>query len=140
MIKPGECLAFVIISTLARKLNHRNQYTEKEMEFDPRNNIIKLCIQGMDREEKGQPEEAGRLFLQAWNEATNDFEKYIAAYYLARRQKDVPGKLKWFETALQFALKVNDDAVKGALPSLYSNIGKCYEELGDPGKAKKNYE
>jgi len=91
-------------------------------------------------EEKGQPAEASRLFLLAWNEATNDFEKFIAAYYVARHQKNVSDKLKWLETALQFALKVNNDSVKSAFPSLYSNIAKCYEDLGDPGNAKKNHE
>ena len=110
------------------------------MEFNPNNNVIKLCIEAMGMEEKGKPEEASRLFLQAWNEATNDFEKFIASYYLARQQKNTSDKLKWLETALQFALKVNDDSVKGAFPSLYSNIAKCYEDLSDPGKAKKNYE
>src|SRR6185503_12859404 len=49
-------------------------------------------------------------------------------------------KLKWLETALQFALKINDDAVKGAFPSLYSSIAKCYDELNDPVNAKKNHE
>ena len=82
------------------------------MEFNPNNNIVKLCLQGMDMEEKGKPEEASRLFLQAWNEATNDFEKFIAAYYVARHQKNVSDKLKWLETALQFALKINNDTVK----------------------------
>jgi len=53
------------------------------MEFNPNNHIIKLCIEGMAMEEKGQPAEAARLFLQAWNEATNDFEKFTAAYYVA---------------------------------------------------------
>src|SRR5436190_2886576 len=110
------------------------------MEFNPSNNVIKLCIQAMGMEEKGNPEEASRLFLQAWNEATNDFEKFIAAYYMARHQENVSDKLKWLETALQFALKVNNDSVIGAFPSLYSNIAKCYEELNDAGNAKKNYE
>ncbi len=110
------------------------------MEFNPNNNVVKLCLQGMDMEEKGKPEEASRLFLQAWNEATNDFEKFIAAYYVARHQKNVSDKLKWLETALQFALKINDDTVKGAFPSLYSNIAKCYEDLSDLDNAKKNYE
>lgn len=110
------------------------------MEFNPNNNIIKLCLQGMDREEKGKPEEASRLFLQAWNETTNDFEKFTAAYYVARHQKNVPDKLKWLETALQFALKINNNTVNGAFPSLYSNIAKCYEDLSDLNNAKKNYE
>jgi len=110
------------------------------MEFNPNNHVVKLCLQGMDMEGKGKPGEAGRLFLQAWNEATNDFEKYTAAYYVARHQKNVADKLKWLETALQFALKINNDNVSGAFPSLYSGIAKCYEDLGDFDNAKKNSE
>ena len=110
------------------------------MEFNPNNNVIKLCIEAMAMEEKGQPAEASRLFLQAWDEATNDFEKFIAAYYVARHQKNISDKLKWLETALQFALKINDVAVTSAFPSLYSNIAKCYEDLNDHVNAKKNYE
>ena len=94
----------------------------------------------MDMEGKGKPEDAGRLFLQAWNEASNDFEKYIAAYYVARHQDGVPDKLKWLETALRFALNVNNEAVTSAFPGLYSKIAKCYEDLGDARNAKKNYE
>ena len=110
------------------------------MEFNPNNNVIKLCIEAMGMEEKGQPEEASKLFLLAWNEASNDFEKFIAAYYVARHQKNTSDQLKWLETALQFALKINDVAVTSAFPSLYSNIAKCYEDLSDPANAKKNYE
>ena len=110
------------------------------MEFNPNNNVIKLCVEGMDMEGKGKPEEASRLFLRAWNEATNDFEKFTAAYYVARHQKNVSDKLEWLETALQSALRINDVSVAGAYPSLYSNIAKCYEELGDPDNAKKNHE
>lgn len=109
------------------------------MEFSPSNKVIKLCIQGMEMEGKGIAEEASRLFLQAWNEAANDFEKYIAAYYVARQQGNVAGKLKWLETALQFALKVNNEAVISAYPGLYSKIGKCYEDLGDVDNAKRNF-
>jgi rifampin ADP-ribosylating transferase len=110
------------------------------MEFNPHNNVIKLCIEGMGMEEKGKPGEASNLFLQAWNEATNDFEKFLAAYYIARHQEKTSDKLKWLETALQFALKINDDSVTSAFPSLYSNIAKCYEDLNDHVNAKKNHE
>lgn len=110
------------------------------MEFNPSNNVVKLCLQGMGMEEKGKPEEASKFFLQAWNEATDDLEKFIAAHYVARHQKSVSEKLKWLETALQFALQINNDAVKSAFPTLYLNIAKCYEDLSDPDKAKKNYE
>ena len=110
------------------------------MEFNPNNNVVKLCLQGMGMEEKSKPEEARKLFLQAWNEATIDFEKFIAAHYLARHQKNVSNKLKWLETALQYALNINNDTVNSAFPSLYLNIAKCYEDLSDPHKAENNYE
>ena len=106
-------------------------------QFDPNNKIIQLLLRGMGMEDSGKPEEASLLFLKAWSEATDDFEKFIAAYYVARHQKNVSDKLKWFETSLQFALKVNDEAVKSAFPSLYVNIAKCYEALSDSDKAKK---
>ena len=106
-------------------------------QFNPNNKLIQLLLQGMGMEDSGKPEEASLLFLKAWSEATADFERFIAAYYVARHQKNSSDKLKWFETSLQFALKVNDEAVKSAFPSLYLNIAKCYEALSDPDKAKK---
>ena len=41
---------------------------------------------------------------------------------------------------MQFALEINDDAVRSALPSLYAEIAKCHEALGRAGEAKKNHE
>ena len=110
------------------------------MEFDPRNNVIKLCVQGMGMEDKGEAEEAKRLFLQAWDEAANGFEKFTAAYYVARHQGSVHDRLGWLETALRHALKINDVTVWAAFPALYSNIAKCYEELNDTENARKNQE
>lgn len=91
----------------------------------------------MSLEEEGQPEEAAGLFIQAWKEATNDFEKFMAAWYVARVQLAITDRLNWYETALKLVLKVNNDAVKGAFPLLYSNLAKCYEELSNFDKAKK---
>ena len=48
--------------------------------------------------------------------------------------------MKWDVTALQWALKINDDTIKGTFPSLYLNVAKCYEDLNDPDNAKRNYE
>jgi len=110
------------------------------IQFDPNNHIIKLLLRGMGMEDGGKPEAASLLFLKGWREATDDFEKFIAAYHVARHQKNISDKLKWLETSLQFALKLNDDAVKSAFPSLYLNIAQCYEELCDSDKAKMNYE
>ena len=110
------------------------------MQFDPNNNVVKLCANGMDLEGQGRKKEALALFQQAWNQATNDFEKFTSAHYVARHQRTVEDKLKWDETALKVALKINDDSVSEALPSLYLNIAKCYEDLNDFTNARKNYE
>lgn len=110
------------------------------MEFDPNNNVIQLCMQGMGMEDRGNPKEAIKLFTRAWDEATDNFEKFTAAFYIARHQNTVPDRLRWLDAALQHALKVNSDSVRGALSSLYVNIAKCYEELEDMGNAKKNHE
>ncbi len=110
------------------------------MQFDPDNNVVKLCAQGMEKEFEGEMVEAAKLFLEAWNEATNDFEKFIAGHYVARHQSTVADKLKWDEIALGSALKISEEEIKGSYPSLYLNVGKCYEDLNDFDNAKKNYD
>jgi tetratricopeptide (TPR) repeat protein len=110
------------------------------MLFDPENPIIKLCAQGMEMEGAGQPAEALKIFQQAWDEASNNLEKFSAAHYVARHQNSVADKLKWDQTALQLALDIKGDEIKGAYPSLYLNIAKCHEDLKDFEKAKQNYE
>jgi rifampin ADP-ribosylating transferase len=108
--------------------------------YDPNSKIVKLSAEGMDLEGQGRKDEALKHFEQAWKEASNDFEKFTAAHYVARHQESVADKLEWDETALQLALKINDETVMGAYPSLYLNIAKGYEDLNDFNNAKMNYE
>src|SRR5690554_4754131 len=110
------------------------------IKFDPNNVVIKLCMSGMNMEDGGNVEGANAMFHQAWHEAKDDYERFIAAYHLARQQKSVTDKLKWMETSLQCALNINDDNVKSAYSTLYLNIAKCYEELCDSDHAQRNYE
>jgi len=110
------------------------------MQFDSNNKIVQLCGQGMNLEGAGKPDEARRMFQQAWQEASNDFEKFIAAHYVARHQPSVADKLTWDEASLRAALKVDDENMKDVFPSLYLNIGKCYEDLNDFDQARKNYQ
>lgn len=109
------------------------------MQFDPENKIVKLCALGMEQQGLNKPEEAATLFEQAWNESENDLEKFISAHYFARHQKSIEDKLKWDETALRHALKVQVVDVTGGLPSLYLNIAKGYEDLKNFEKAKLYY-
>lgn len=107
------------------------------MEFSPDNAIVKHCLQGMALEDSGNPEAALYQFLQAWQDARHDFEKFIAAHFVARLQGDPTDKLDWLETTLQFALKMNDDTARSALPALYTDIASCHEDMGDTEQANK---
>lgn len=107
--------------------------------YDPNNKIVKLCAQGMELEGQGRNVAALQRFEEAWEAASNDFEKFTAAHYVARHQDSVANKLKWDEIALQHALKINDENVQGAYPSLYLNVAKGFEDLKDFDNAKKHY-
>lgn len=110
------------------------------MHFDTSNKIIQLCAKGMELELQRKPQEAKEIFVQAWEEATTDFEKFTAAHYVARHQATVTGKLEWDETALRVALKINDAEMQETYPSLYLNIAKGYEDLNDFEKATHYYQ
>lgn len=110
------------------------------MQFDQENRIVQLCAQGMEMEGQGRAEEASQLFLQAWHEAADNFEKFIAAHYVARYQPTITDKLYWDETALGLALDIEDEGMKAHYPSLYLNIAKDYEDLHDADKARQYYE
>ena len=64
------------------------------IKFDPNNLIIKLCMSGMGLEDSGNSEEAITMFHKAWNEATDDYERFIAAYHLARHTKEYYRQIK----------------------------------------------
>lgn len=110
------------------------------MHFDTENPIVRLCAEGMSAEGEGASERAADLFMQAWNESSTDFEKSIAAHYVARHQENLTSQLHWNETALQHALKSNDAGRNGMLPSLYLNVGKDHEDLNNVAAARKHYE
>ena len=110
------------------------------MRFNPDNPVIQLCSEGMAREMQRDHEGAAELFQKAWSLASNDFEKFTAAHYVARHQKSAEEKLEWDQRALEHALKIEGEEIKGSFPSLYLNIGKCYEDLGQVENAKEYYE
>ena len=107
------------------------------MQFDPENKVVKLCAEGMSVE--GEPEKARALFQQAWDAATNDFEAFTAAHYLARHQDTPEDTLKWNLESLNRAKNVQDDGIEECFPSLYLNVGKSYEDLGNRQQAFDHY-
>lgn len=109
------------------------------MLFDPENPIVKLCAEGMQAEAEGKIETARTLFGKAWDNAANDFEAFTAAHYMARNQTDAAGALKWNLEALSRAKAIKDDDVRATFPSLYLNVGKSCEDMGDIAEAARYY-
>lgn len=105
------------------------------MSFNPHNPIVQRCLQGRALEDQAKPEEARAVFLQAWNEATTDFERFLAAYFVARQQQGTD-KLTWLQKALELLNSLDQNSVQGVLPSLYHEFAGCYSEMADPEKAE----
>src|SRR5206468_5503911 len=71
---------------------------------------------------------------------SDDFEHCIAAHYVARHQKNPLETLMWNQRSLNHADAVRDDRVREFYPSLYLNMGKAHEDLGQREDAKRFYE
>ena len=108
--------------------------------MDPNNPVVKLCAQGIEIEMQGRRDEARSLFLQAWELRQDDVDACIAAHYVARHQETLAETLRWNDLALTHALRASADSVRSFYPSLYLNLGKSYEDVGDTSKARELYE
>ena len=112
----------------------------KNKPVDPNCPIVKLCVEGMKAETQGRANEALALFMQAWEQSNSDYDACIAAHYVARHQKMPDDVLRWNQESLDRANAVNDDRVHGFYPSLYLNMGKSHEDLGNREEARRYYE
>lgn len=108
------------------------------MNLDTNNEVVKLCIDGI-QQESNDINIAKDLYQKAWNNAHTDYEKCIAAHYLARNQ-NIDTELKWNAIALEHAMQVTGVDIKGILPSLYLNLGKSYETSGQLKEAVNAYD
>lgn len=109
------------------------------MPFDPENPVVKLCAEGMEAEFVADIPRAKELFLKAWEIASDDFEKFTAAHYVARNQADPNVSLYWNLLSLQHANELDTDEAKSYYPSLHLNIGKSFEDLGNFKQARVHY-
>lgn len=102
--------------------------------------MIRLCAEGMALEQRGLRDEAAEVFQRAWEQSTSDFERCVAAHYVARHQKSPSDNLRWNQLSIDYADLILDGSVDGFYPSLYLNIAWAYEDLGQPEEALKYYE
>jgi hypothetical protein len=107
--------------------------------MDPNNPVVKLCALGIGAEMAGRRDEAAQLYRDAWAARTSDYEACIASHYLARLQQTPADSLHWNSEALRFAELANDMGLRDFFPSLYLNVGKSQEDLGNFADAKGFY-
>jgi len=104
------------------------------MPIDPKNPVVLLCAAGMERD--GEPDEARRLFQQAWDARRNDYDAAIAAHYLARHQLSPHETLRWNSLAVTHAERVADGRTTELFPSLYLNLASSLTALGRLDEAR----
>ncbi|MCA9917373.1 MAG: hypothetical protein KC445_05440 [Anaerolineales bacterium] len=100
---------------------------------------VKLCAEGTQLEFEGQLEDARQRFAQAWDCATDDYEKCVAAHYVGHLAQTPNALLFWHKTALEHANQCQPELVASFMPSLYVNLGHAYETAGDLDRAKHFY-
>ena len=100
--------------------------------MDPANPVVRLCADGMAT---GDP----TAFERAWAARVDDYDACVAAHYLARVHPDARSTLEWNERALAHALQADPERVAGFMPSLHLNLGRSYEDIGDPHRAAESY-
>jgi tetratricopeptide (TPR) repeat protein len=109
------------------------------MLYDPSNPVVQLSVKGIETENSGDLEKANALYREAWQLANYDLEFMTAAHYLARVQSDPGESLRWNWMALEYASKTEDQDISSIYPSLYLNVAKSYEDLGNLQEAYDYY-
>jgi hypothetical protein len=97
--------------------------------MDPSNPVVRLCAQGMEEESKGNVGEAKALFEQAWSRSRSDWERCIAAHYVARHQPTPQLALHWNQEAMDCGVRVCDGSADEFFASFYLNLAKSHEDL-----------
>lgn len=108
--------------------------------MDANNPVVKLCVEGMRAEAEGRPEDARQLFTEAWEASHDDYDACMAAHFLARQQETHQEAFNWNQEALRRADASGDERVRGFYPSLYLNMGRSLEEIGNRDEAIRYYE
>ena len=103
------------------------------MSMDVTNRVIELCAAGMDAE--GTPDEARRLFEQAWALRSDDYDASIAAHFLARHQPTPDDTLRWNLLAVHHAEAVPEGRADDLMASLYLNLADSYAATGRRAEA-----
>lgn len=104
------------------------------------NRVVSVCMAGVNAEFERRLDDARRLYAEAWDLAVDNYERCIAAHYVAHLEDDPSKALQWNLRALENAERANQNLVAEFLPSLYVNLGRSYELAGEAELATRYYD
>jgi tetratricopeptide (TPR) repeat protein len=99
---------------------------------------VQLCLQGTQAEFERRLDDARALFAKAWEAAVDDYDRSVAAHYVAHLELDIVVAHRWNQLALEYALA--DERASEFLGSLYVSLGDTYERLGDSNEAERCFD
>lgn len=100
---------------------------------------VSLCAEGTRAEFEGRLDDARRLYAQAWEVATDDYDRTVAAHYIAHLERDPAEQLRWNRLALDHANRADPESVAPFMGSLYVALGHSHDVLGDHVKAEEYF-
>lgn len=100
---------------------------------------LELVQQGVSAEFSRKLDDARALYQAAWEAVVDDHDACVAAHYVAHLTDDPQQALHWNTLALQHAQRVTDGSVQDFYGSLYVNLGRSHELLGNAGQARHWY-
>lgn len=96
-----------------------------------------LCIAGTQAEFERRLDDARALFLEAWHAAVDDYDRAVAAHYVAHLEAELDEALRWNLVALECAQR--DDRTHEFTGSLLVSVGGAYETLGNTAEAERYF-
>ncbi|MEU7158051.1 hypothetical protein [Streptomyces chrestomyceticus] len=108
--------------------------------MDADHHVVRLCVRGMEAEARGEDGTALRLLLEAWEQASDDYEACVAAHYVARHQDTPEETRRRNQECLNRADRVSDERVSGFYASLYANMARAHRDLGETAVAHEYFQ
>ncbi len=101
--------------------------------------VVALCMRGIQAEFERRLDDASEFYAEAWQSAVDDYDKAIAAHYVAHLTSDPVEVLRWNQVALTHAMLGDSEMIEEFLPSLYVNLGHSFEQAGEEAESARYY-
>lgn len=100
---------------------------------------LDLCARCTRAEYAGDLAAALDYARRAWVVAADALDRCASAHFIARYLPDPTDRLRWHRIALNEAEAAAPELVATWLPSLYVNLGRAHEALGEMTEAQSFY-